>query len=199
MTLSVVVFVMSFPRAAVKRFNETSSATPAPTDYDPKDPTRARGSYAPEFRAQRFSDSKDVTPGPGQYDAVVKQQLRVPGQQQQQQHGTAKKKVGPPLLDSHGQDDVFKTPCWQGPRTKLTSSGSRRSRAPPMRSSSNSSLGSLDASANGAGAEDAAAAQLKLKCAELEAQVAQLRAKLREVERQQAERSQQVDKLKWEK
>lgn len=44
---------MSFPRAALKRFNDSVPSTPAPTDYDPKDVNRARGSYAPEVRAQR--------------------------------------------------------------------------------------------------------------------------------------------------
>ncbi len=197
------VFRMSFPRAVVRRFNESVSSTPAPTAYDPKDVAKGKGSYAPEFRAQRsvcptyhvlpghevvlltfffrtptlycrFSDPKEVTPGPGQYDTSAKEESG--GKKCPQ-----KKKL---LATEVGGDggDVFRTPCWKGPRPGPSSALS--SRRPPARSSSTSSLGcSCDAE------------QLRKRCAQLEEQLSAARAQLAKADSQGRERQQEMLRL----
>ncbi len=101
---------MSFPRAALRRFNESSAETPAPSDYDPKDISRAKGSFAPQQRAQRFSDTKEVTPGPGQYDPAA-----AAAKKSGPRTGPLKATLELPGIAAAGSDDVFRTPCWKGP------------------------------------------------------------------------------------
>ncbi len=62
----------TFPKAAVKRFNDVKSETPAPSDYDPKLLDRVSGGASSKSERFRNSTLKVVTPGPADYSASAR-------------------------------------------------------------------------------------------------------------------------------
>ena len=63
-----IFLLKMFSKAPIKRFNESTSETPAPSDYDPQE-VKSKGSKVALLKSERFLDlPKLATPGPGSYE-----------------------------------------------------------------------------------------------------------------------------------